>query len=340
MAGKTLLLVFAMMTTELLPGAEGPVAEISNGEIRARIHLPDANAGFYRGTRFDGSGIIYSLQYKGHEYYGPWFDRIEPPVHDFVYRGAEIVAGAASAITGPVDEFAPSGWEQAQPGGVFLKIGVGALRRPDAAPYDSYRLYDAASRGTWTVRTARDSVEFTHTLADASTGYGYVYRKTVRLEPGKPEMVLEHRLKNTGRRAIETSVYNHNFLTLDRQAPGAGLTITFPFAIRAGQPPDARLAAIRGNQVAYLRTLEGQDRVAMPVEGFGTSVRDHDIRIENTRLGAGVRIAGDRPLARVYLWSIRSVVSVEPFVAVAAAPGEEFTWTTRYTYYTVTGAPR
>ena len=32
--------------------------------------------------------------------------------------------------------------------------------------------------------------------------------------------MLEHRLKNTGRKPIATSVYNHNFFTLDRQPTG------------------------------------------------------------------------------------------------------------------------
>jgi hypothetical protein len=335
MVEKVLVLASLLLGAGVLPAADPPSASIANGEIRARLYLPDANRGFYRGTRFDWSGVIHSLQYKGHDYYGPWFDRRDPPVHDFAYQGPEIVAGAASAITGPADEFAPLGWEQAQPGGTFVKIGVGALRRPDTAAYDAYRPYEAADRGKWTIRKSRDAVEFTHVLSDSSSGYGYVYHKTVRLTAGKPEMVLEHRLKNTGARTIETSVYNHNFLVLDRQAPGAGLTITVPFAIRTGHPPDAALAAIRGNQVVYQKTLADHDMVAMPVEGFGASAKDYEIRIENSKLGAGVRINGDRPLVRAYLWSIRSVVSFEPFIAIAVKPGEEFTWSSRYTYYTL-----
>ena len=89
-----------------------------------------------------------------------------------------------------------------------------------------------------------------------SSGYGYVYRKIVRLREGKPEMVLEHRLKNTGSRKIETSVYNHNFLVLDQQPPGPGFVITVPFEIRSSRPPNKELAEIRGNQLAYMKTLE------------------------------------------------------------------------------------
>ncbi len=33
-------------------------------------HLPDAENGMYRATRFDWSGVIGSVKYKGHEYLG------------------------------------------------------------------------------------------------------------------------------------------------------------------------------------------------------------------------------------------------------------------------------
>lgn len=47
-----------------------PSAMIENAEGTVRIYLPDASKGFYRGTRFDWSGIISSLKWKGHEYFG------------------------------------------------------------------------------------------------------------------------------------------------------------------------------------------------------------------------------------------------------------------------------
>lgn len=46
-----------------------PEAEITNGPIRVRLYLPDANTGFYRGTRFDWSGVIADVEYAGHNYY-------------------------------------------------------------------------------------------------------------------------------------------------------------------------------------------------------------------------------------------------------------------------------
>jgi hypothetical protein len=46
----------------LLFGAEPPSAEIGNGQIKAKIYLPDPVNGFYRSTRFDWSGAFSSLE--------------------------------------------------------------------------------------------------------------------------------------------------------------------------------------------------------------------------------------------------------------------------------------
>ncbi len=210
---------------------------------------------------------------------------------------------------------------------------MGALRKPDDAAYDEYRVYEIADHGRWTVRTEAAAVEFEQELSEAS-GYGYRYRKTVRLVGTGPQMALEHSLQNTGRKKIESSVYNHNFLVLDGQAPGPDFRIALPFELRSAGGPRTELAEIRGRELTYRKKLEGQESVAISLEGFGASPADYDIRVENAALRAGMRITADRPLEKLPLWSIRSVLSIEPFIAFAIAPGEEFKWTQSYSYYT------
>ena len=85
----------------------------------------------------------------------------------------------------------------------------------------------------------RNSITFTQTLAGA-----YEYEKTLRIVGN--QLVIEHRLKNLGAAPISTTVYDHNFLRL---APGnAGVTVTFPFAVKAATPPPADLMAHRRPQ--------------------------------------------------------------------------------------------
>lgn len=310
--------------------------EISNGVLKVGFHLPNPDRGFYRGTRFDWSGVIDGLEYKGHNYYGPWFTKTDPKVVDFVFDGDDIVAGPCSAITGPVEEFStdkPLGFDSAKPGESFVKIGVGALQKPDEAAYSPYRLYRILNPGKWIIDPASDSIEFTQELSDPDSGYGYLYTKKIRLMKGKPEMILEHRLKNTGHRAIETSVYDHNFLVLDRESVGPDFLIKVPFTIRAERVQNAELAKIDGNQFTYKRPLAGRETVSAHFSGFAETSADYEFAIENHKAGVGMKVTGNRPLSKANLWSIRSVLAMEPFIDISIEPGKTFTWKYEYTYY-------
>jgi hypothetical protein len=340
----SLLLLFtvALGILAVARNQDPPEAEISNGILHVRLYLPDPYKGFYRGTRFDWSGVLRSLEYNGHQYYGPWFTKTDPKVIDFIFDGDDIIAGPCSAITGPVEEFSSDGralgFDEAKPGGTFIKIGVGVLRRPDNQDYNPYRLYDIADPGKWSVQTKGDSVQFIHELSDPASGYAYRYTKTVQLSKGKPEMALEHTLENTGRRRIETSLYDHNFLVLDNQPIGPDFVVTLPFDIKMKLTHGAELARIEGRQFTYRNNLSGRDTVSGEFSGFGNTAADYKITIENTKAGAGMKIEGNRPLSRENLWSIRSVLAAEPFLSMSIEPGKTFNWRYDYSYYSLNQA--
>ena len=315
--------------------ADHPEAEISNGLLTARMYLPDPDEGYYRSTRFDWSGAVYSLTHEGHEYYGVWYDRIDPEVVNWVFEGDEIVSGLCSALPGPVNEFqTPIGWDEAEPGGRFIKLGVGVLRRGEGN-YNRFVHYDVLNPGTWTVNRRANEVEFIQTLDAPELGYGYVYRKVVRLVEGEPEMVIEQSMTNTGAKAIHSDVYNHHFMVMGQQPPGPDFTIRFPFEPKPMRAPNTELINVEGNELVYAKQLSGRDQAVVVFEGYGDTAADTEMIIENETLGAGVRITADRPLIRNMLWSIPSVFAIEPYMAVNIEPGAEFTWTNSFEYYTL-----
>jgi hypothetical protein len=304
---------------------DAPHAEISNGLVNVRLYLPDSQHGYYRGVRFDWSGVISRLDYAGHNYFGVWFPKYEPTLHD--------------AITGPVEEFRSEdgalGYGEAKAGDMFVKIGVGVLEKPDDKPYEFTRDYRIVSTGTWIVRPHSDNVEFVQELKGVN-GYAYVYSKRVRLVKGKPQLILEHTLRNTGKRVIATQVYDHDFYVIDGQPTGPAFTIRFPFKPKA--VTDLKDAAeIRGNDIVYLRELlpGNKDSVATYVEGFGNNAKDNDIRVENSKARAGVRETGDHPIAKLYLWSVRTTVCPEAYISLNIAPKKKATWQVKYDFYTL-----
>src|SRR5262245_11340566 len=107
--------VFALAMTRVSQSPPSPPeTRLQSPRLAATIRLPDPTAGYYRGTRFDWAGVIASLRWHDHEYFGQWFDRYDPTIHD--------------AITGPVEEFLTNdsglGYDEARPGDTFVRIGV------------------------------------------------------------------------------------------------------------------------------------------------------------------------------------------------------------------------
>ena len=308
--------------------ASSPSVVLSNGTLRAVVRPPDLKAGFYRGTRFDQTGVITSLKAGDTEFYGPWFERTAPQVLDYAYVGSDLVAGPDSAISGPVEEFAPLGF--APRPGLFVKIGVGVLRQPDDKPYDHYRHYEIVDAGERHTQTSSRSVTFTQTLSGA--GYSYDYEKTITLIPGTSTMEIDHVLRNTGTTPIDTTVYDHNFLRL---VPGNGdIRVSFPFAVHpdlahAANPPPADLISFQGNSLVYLRAMKNRERLSFTLTGFGDTADDYDIRIDGPT-GAGMRIRGDAPITRINIFSVDRVQAVEPTIAIHVSPGDQQRW--RYTY--------
>jgi hypothetical protein len=300
-----------------------PQTQIANSTVRAELYLPDATYGYYRATRFDWSGIVSSLVFNGHNYFGQWFARYDPKIND--------------AIQGPVEEFLTNGtglgYAEAKTGGTFVKIGVGSLRKPEERAFRQFNTYEIVDTGQWTVNRKPDSVEFIQELSDPS-GYAYLYRKRVSLTKDKSELVLEHSLKNTGQKVIETSVYEHNFYMLDGQPTGPDTVIRLPFDLHATKDL-LGLAEIRGKELVYLKELAKGQSVYTDLEGYGDTAKDYDIRVENRKTGAGVRQTSDRPLSKLVLWSIRTTACPEAYINMRIAVGQESTWRIAYEFYTV-----
>jgi hypothetical protein len=113
------------LSLTVLYAQDYPSAQISNDLITVDFYLPDAQGGSYRATRFDWSGIIRSLAYKGHNFFGQWYEKHDPYIHD--------------AITGPVNIFdspgPATGYADAKPVETFVRIGVGRVEKPDEPAY-------------------------------------------------------------------------------------------------------------------------------------------------------------------------------------------------------------
>jgi hypothetical protein len=296
---------------------------IGNGVLKAVIFPPGENA-FYGGTRFDHSGVVGSLTLGAQEYYGPWFAALDPAGRDVAFGAEGVVVSSNSGTLGPAEEYTPIFYDEAAPGGRFLQIGVGALVRPDDKPFDRFHRYEIADAGRWRITSTANSVTMEQTVRLG--GQGYVYEKTITLTPGQPQMVIAHRLRNTGARPIVSSMYNHNFLTLD---PGnADMAVTLPFpAVTARPSPRLTLS---GNTVRWPNALVERENAQALLHDESMPPQTFEFKVRHEKTGAGYRVTSETPASRVNLWSIRTVMALEPYTAINVAPGAEQSW--RYVY--------
>ncbi len=319
-----LLLCAMLLCATLLPAAGPPEAQISNGLIVAKLYLPDFENGYYRGTRFDWSGVVHSLTYKGHEYFGEWQQADDPYLHD--------------RITGPVESFSlnatAQGYSEIPPGGTFLRIGVGVCEKPDEKEFRWQHTYRVIDPGKWTIKQGSNWIEFVQEVSDPKSGYGFSYTKRMTLVPGRPELVIDHVLSNTGGKPIETDVYNHNFFVIDGQPTGPDFVVRFPFDLTADRDLKG-YGEVRGRELGYSKVIPKGEHIITLFSGYGADADDHRFAIENRKVKAGVRMQTDKPMSKLQFWSPHTTLCPEPFIDLKIAPGQADRWSIRYEFYTL-----
>ena len=321
-----------------IPNSDHPKATLSNGKLEAVVFLPDPQNGYYRSTRFDWSGVVGCVSLNGHKFFGEWFAKYDPLKND--------------SIVGPVEEFRTDngtmghypatsplltmrteaiGYNQAKPGEPFLKPGVGVLRKIDDKPYAFGTLYPIIDMGTWTTKVTKTSVTFQQVL-DGPDGYAYVYTKTLSLDANGTGMTLEHILKNTGSKTIDTKVYDHDFFMFDGQPAGPGTVVRFKFAPKPVDPLGDTVK-VEGKEISFLKPVEARAAISGYLTGFSSSAADYDFTVEDTNRKIGIEQTSDTPLSRILFWSNGSVVCPEAYIHVPAEPGKTSHWKIHYRFF-------
>lgn len=293
-----------------------PSTVISNSEVLIKVYLPIPEEGLYRATRFDWSGVIGSVQYRGHEYFGYWKETHDPKFHE--------------DLAGPVEGYIEPGlgYAEAEPGGKFIRIGVGIIEKADEPEYNWKETYKILDHGKWTIDQGKDWITFTHEIK-SDFGYGYLYQKSIKLKSNG--FSLEHKLQNTGKKVIETDQFNHNFFMIDGEQTGPPFSISFPYAITTEDDLKGYVE-IKDKDLYFIKELE-DNSVFLELSGYGGNVSDHQVTVINRKSGAGVTFTVDKPLFRMAFWACETTLSPENSIWISVEPGEEEEWTSDYTLF-------
>lgn len=344
---RTLTAVLLLSSALPVSAADYPKVELSAKDIKMTVYLPDAEKGFYRGSRFCWGGVMGDVEYGRWKMFHSWKDKHDPTNND--------------DIIGPVIEFgqeSPLGYAEAKPGETFVKIGVGELLKAKDEKYSFFTNYKVVNPGVWRVeRSDPNMIVFRQSLL-SKTGYSYHLVVSVHLFQttrvgGGNYMNLDYELINVGSKKIITDVYNHNFFNVDKQPVGPKYHIGFgesvqptadsAFADRAKVvgKDDFKPARFCEAVLSFPGPLQKQSAFGRIVSTIGKTPYAGDFVMafnesENKYVEVLVKHDGPgrMPVKKFQVWSINTVMCPEPFYDVVLEPSESVNWSSRYKFVT------
>jgi hypothetical protein len=280
----------------------------------------------YHGTRFDWSGFITQVTLLLNGGAGRHTFCVPESYHPSTGTGGIGLCGEFG-----IDQ--PVGYDDARPGELFPKMGIGLLHRPDDGPYSFSRPYQIAEAFPVEVEEGPDQASFSVAPLDCR-GYAARLAKTVRVQENRLE--IAYRLENTGQKPLVTHEYLHNFVGIDRQLLGTEYRLRLPYPVRFD--PQAAVgmetAVIQGHEIGF--SVTPHKALYIRPLGFGLSAEPQwEMRLQSS--GVGLRESDDFNPVRVAVWGTDHVLSPEIFVGIALQPGETQTWTRQFEFFAPSG---
>ena len=291
---------------------------LKNKDLIVRVDLPEEGYSF---SRFDWTGKISEVTYKNVAIAGR--ERPDTRDEDSFGRGFYNEFGIDTAL----------GFEEAEIGGWFHKIGIGLLKK-DGPEYLFHKKYPIRpAQFNW--KKDFEKIVLTCTSEEVN-GYSYVLEKEIRLE--KNGFNIHYKLRNTGEKKISTQEYVHNFMTIDKNLMGPGYVLSFPFEIQAQKfgetvNPEglvdigSKSVKFKGkpNEQFFFSNLSGDENVKAWWE------------LIHLKSKVGVRETGSFETGKINLWGWRHVISPELFVNIHINPGQSTEWSRNYEIFSIDG---
>lgn len=289
---------------------------LKNKYLTIHIDLPFENYNF---SRFDWTGKIRFVKFQNMPLSS--VERTDGQHPQALGEGFYNEFGIDTAL----------GFEAAEIGGWFHKIGIGLLKKTDEE-YGFGKNYELKPA---IFNTLTESNRLIISCQSAIiNGYGYLLRKTIEL--AENSFSIHYYLENTGNQAIITDEYVHNFIAINQALIGNHYRLNFPFPL---QPtlfketvnPEQKVMigqkAIQFNGTPtkpfFFSNLSGNKQVAAAWE------------LINLKYKIGIREKGDFQTNKVNLWGWKQVISPELFFKIHIPAGQSMEWIRCYEVFKI-----
>lgn len=291
---------------------------LRNEQLEIHVDQPTSNYNF---SRFDWTGKIADVRFRGISLSAT--ERPDGENPDLFGRGFCNEFGIDSAL----------GYEEAEIGGWFHKIGVGLLKKTEG-PYQFHKAYEIIP-ARFSCKIEADKLVMTCT-PDPAVGYSYILSKEIALLDNG--FAIRYNLENTGSKRIRTDEYVHNFTAINSEAMGSSYRLSFPFDLI----PDRFDERVNPGEKAVLGahdiSFSGQpeDQFFFSNLSGGKRVRA-EWELINTKAKLGIRESGSFETDKINLWGWKHVISPELFMKIDLEPGQSAQWERKYEVFELAG---
>lgn len=274
---------------------------------------------YYKLSRFDWTGKILSLKYKGVEVTGVEKLNIRDEIN--FGKGFYNEFGIETAI----------GFDETREGDWFHKIGVGLLKK-EGSEYSFATNYEIQP-AEFKVTTSPNKITI-HCKSHIINAYSYELVKEIELL--ESSFVIHYCLNNTGEKPINTNEYNHNFLAINKNLISPDYILNFPFEIKSklfGESLNPEKKVVIGQykvsfsgtpkEQFFFSNLSGNEKVPASWE------------LINTKNKIGIRETGNFKTKKINLWGWKHVISPELFFDINLSPGKEIRWKRTYQLFEI-----
>lgn len=284
---------------------------LKNKNLEIHFDLPNENYNF---SRFDWTGKIVEVKFQGLSLSS--LECTDGENENHFGKGFYNEFGIDAAL----------GFDEAEIGGWFHKIGVGLLKK-DSPKYLFSKPYEIqAAQFKSIVEFDRISITC---KSDTVNGYSYILEKTIELQ--ESSFTIKYQLQNTGKKDITTTEYVHNFTAINKALISKDYLLKFPFRIK----PERFGETVNPEQKVDIQPKEIMFN-GTPKEPFffsnltGSEMVDAAWELSNRKHNIGISETGSFQTNKVNLWGWTHVISPELFFDIFIKPGQSRSWARRY----------
>lgn len=289
---------------------------LKNENLELHIDTPFENYNF---SRFDWTGKIIKVKFKDIQLSS--VEITDCQNKNYFGKGFYNEFGIDTAL----------GFDEAEVGGWFHKIGVGLLKKDDNQ-YLFNKNYEIKPAEFKVV--AKSNKIIISCKSDTVCGYSYLLKKDIELHDSS--FTIKYYLENTGKKDIVTNEYCHNFTAINKDLIGSDYILKFLFQLKPKlfgetvnleQKVDIGINDIKFNgspkEPFFFSFLNGSEKV------------DAEWELINLKSKIGISEVGSFKTDKVNLWGWKHVISPELFFNIFIKPGESIEWSRNYNLFTV-----